>query len=166
MIWSARITVPIVRVGVPVATTAVLAACSGNQPQAGTNADGRLTAGDTRVYETGSTIGMASDTGESGDAADAAKDGWFKVSRSFYGIGAHYVRAVSGLSVAAPFDMLNPNVLLFDGEGPDAKFAGVSYVVADDVEGSPEATTCGTATRRSASKAMLSPCPKRTPRSG
>jgi hypothetical protein len=30
---------------------------------------------------------------------------------------------------------LNPNILLYDGEGPDAKFAGVSYVVAGATEG-------------------------------
>jgi hypothetical protein len=71
-------------------------------------------------------------------AADAAEDGWFLGSRSLYGIGAHYVKEVRGLSVAAPFDLLNPPVLLFDGDGPDAKFAGVSYIVAEE---SPEGFT-------------------------
>jgi len=65
-------------------------------------------------------------------AADAAKDGWFRGTRSLYGIDAHYVKDVRGLSVAAPFDHLNPPILLFDGDGPDAKFAGVSYVVAEE----------------------------------
>ena len=65
-------------------------------------------------------------------AADAVEDGWFLGSRSLYGIGAHYVKDVRGLSVAAPFDLLNPPILLFDGDGPDAKFAGVSYVVAEE----------------------------------
>jgi hypothetical protein len=34
-----------------------------------------------------------------------------------------------------PFALLHPPILLYDGEGPDAKFAGVSYVVAGDIEG-------------------------------
>jgi hypothetical protein len=41
----------------------------------------------------------------------------------------------TGLSVATEFDLLNPNILLFDGEGPDARFAGVSYVTSG---GAPE----------------------------
>jgi len=69
-------------------------------------------------------------------AADAVKAGWFKSTRSLYGIGAHYVKGVTGaLSVAKPFDLLHPNALLYDGEGPNAKFAGVSYIVAGNVEG-------------------------------
>jgi len=61
-------------------------------------------------------------------AADAMKDGWVKATRDLYGIGAHYVRTnIVGLS--APFNRDEPNILLFDGEGPDAKFAGVSYIV-------------------------------------
>lgn len=68
-------------------------------------------------------------------AADAAKDGWWKSTPNLYGIGSHYIKNVTGFSVAVPFDMLNPNILLYDGEGPDAKFAGVSYVVAGDIEG-------------------------------
>jgi hypothetical protein len=61
-------------------------------------------------------------------AADAMKDGWVKATRDLYGIGSHYVRTnIVGLS--APFDLEQPNILLFDGEGPDAKFAGVSYIV-------------------------------------
>jgi hypothetical protein len=69
-------------------------------------------------------------------AADAVKAGWWKSTQSLYGIGAHYVKGVTGsLSVAQPFDLLHPNALLYDGEGPDAKFAGVSYIVAGNVEG-------------------------------
>jgi hypothetical protein len=67
-------------------------------------------------------------------AADATRDGWFIGTRSLYGIGAHYVRG-NVLSGAATFDLLNPNILLFDGDGPDAKFAGVSYTVAEEPEG-------------------------------
>ncbi len=68
-------------------------------------------------------------------ADDATKAGWFKTTPNLYGIGAHYVKSVTGLSVAAPFDLLHPPILLYDGEGPDAKFAGVSYVVKGDVQG-------------------------------
>ena len=55
-------------------------------------------------------------------------------TRSLYGIGAHYIRG-NVLNGAATFDLLNPNILLFHGDGPDAKFAGVSYTVADEPEG-------------------------------
>jgi hypothetical protein len=65
-------------------------------------------------------------------AAEAMGDGWFRGTRSLYGIGAHYIKEVRGLSVATPFDLLHPPILLFDGNGPDAKFAGVSYVVAEE----------------------------------
>jgi hypothetical protein len=59
-------------------------------------------------------------------AADATANGWVKASLSFYGIGAHYTHGV-GVPATPTFDLLNPNMLLYDGEGPDAKFAGVSY---------------------------------------
>ena len=67
--------------------------------------------------------------------ADAMKAGWFKATPNLYGIGSHYIHSVQGFSVALPFDMLKPTILLYDGEGPDAKFAGVSYVVAGGAEG-------------------------------
>src|SRR5262249_37372933 len=62
-------------------------------------------------------------------AADAMNDGWFRATRNLYGIGAHYVRT-NILDASSPFDPLKPNILRFDGEGPDAKFAGVSYLVS------------------------------------
>ena len=68
-------------------------------------------------------------------AAAAVRAGWFKSTPSLYGIGAHYVKSVRGLSVAAPFDLMHPPILLYDGEGPDAKFAGLSYVVKGDARG-------------------------------
>ena len=70
-------------------------------------------------------------------AADATRDGWFKATRNLYGIGAHYINLKGGsaFSGTATFSLLSPNILLFDGEGPDAKFAGVSYVVAEIPEG-------------------------------
>jgi hypothetical protein len=68
-------------------------------------------------------------------AAAAVQAGWFKSTPSLWGIGAHYVKSVKGLSVAAPFDLMHPPILLYDGEGPDAKFAGLSYVVKGNVRG-------------------------------
>jgi hypothetical protein len=65
-------------------------------------------------------------------AADAMADGWFRGTRNLYGIGAHYIKNVTGFSVAVPFDLMNPPIVLFDGDGPDAKFAGVSYVVGGE----------------------------------
>ena len=67
-------------------------------------------------------------------AADAQRDGWFRATKNLYGIGAHYLRSTS-FSGATTFDPLNPNIMLFDGEGPDAKFAGVSYIVLGTPEG-------------------------------
>ena len=102
-------------------------------------------------------------------AADATRDGWFKATRNLYGIGAHYINIKGGsaFSGTATFNLLSPNILLFDGEGPDAKFAGVSYVVAEIPEGFTGAYDTGTATRRCAPKAAPS-CRsrRRTPRSG
>jgi hypothetical protein len=62
-------------------------------------------------------------------AADATKAGWFKASLSFYGLGAHYTHGI-GIPATPTFDLPNPNMLLYDGEGPDAKFAGLSYSVS------------------------------------
>ena len=67
-------------------------------------------------------------------AGDAASAGWFKGTRNLYGIGAHYIKSAA-FTGAATFDLLNPNILLYDGDGPDAKFAGVSWVVAEKPEG-------------------------------
>lgn len=60
-------------------------------------------------------------------AADAVAAGWTKNTLSLYGIGAHYL--FHGDLGTGTFDLLAPNILLYDGEGPDAEFAGVSYVV-------------------------------------
>ncbi len=64
--------------------------------------------------------------------ADAVAGGWRKTSMSLYGIGAHYTLA-TGFSAEGAFDFLHPNALLYDGDGPDAKFAGVSYIMAGGV---------------------------------
>jgi hypothetical protein len=67
-------------------------------------------------------------------AGDATQDGWFRGTQHLYGIGAHYIRTAA-FSGAATFDLLDPNIMLFDGNGPDAKFAGVSWVLAEIPDG-------------------------------
>ena len=68
-------------------------------------------------------------------AADANKDGWVKATRSLYGIGAHYLKGGPLGFTTMPTDpnLAEPNVLLFDGEGTDAKLAGVSYIMNNPV---------------------------------
>jgi hypothetical protein len=72
-------------------------------------------------------------------AADAEKDGWRKATISLNGIGAHYLRGgPTGFLGEYSFDPANPNVLLFDGEGPDAKIAGASFILTEpDPQGYP-----------------------------
>ncbi len=63
--------------------------------------------------------------------ADAKKDGWVKATKSLYGIGAHWLKGgVTGFATAdGVFNIKEPNILLFDGEGDDAKLAGVSWIL-------------------------------------
>ena len=67
--------------------------------------------------------------------ADAKKDGWIKATKSLYGIGAHWLKGgVTGFaSGGGTFNIKEPNVLLFDGEGDDAKLAGVSWILSAPV---------------------------------
>ena len=64
--------------------------------------------------------------------ADAKKDGWTKATKSLYGIGSHWLRGgVTGFTGGdGSFNIKEPNVLLFDGEGDDAKLAGVSWILS------------------------------------
>lgn len=65
-------------------------------------------------------------------AADAGRDGWVKATLSLNGIGAHYLKGgPTGFLSDYEFDSASPNVLLFDGEGPDAKIAGASFILTD-----------------------------------
>jgi hypothetical protein len=65
-------------------------------------------------------------------AADATKAGWRKATISLNGIGAHYLKGgPTGFLEDYSFDAANPNVLLFDGEGPDAKIAGASFILTE-----------------------------------
>jgi hypothetical protein len=63
-------------------------------------------------------------------AADAERDGWRKATINLKGIASHYLRGgVGGLvGVDGRFDVRDPEILLFDGEGPDAPIAGISYL--------------------------------------
>lgn len=73
-------------------------------------------------------------------AADAERDGWRKATLSLNGIGAHYLQGdpTGFLGMGYEFDPTHPNVLLFDGEGPDAKIAGASFILTDpDPQGYP-----------------------------
>ncbi|HEX5614190.1 MAG TPA: hypothetical protein VFZ83_03450 [Acidimicrobiia bacterium] len=64
-------------------------------------------------------------------AADAEAAGWMKATTSLKGIGAHYLRGgVAGFAgTDGGFDVRAPEILLYDGEGPDAPIAGVSYLL-------------------------------------
>ena len=65
-------------------------------------------------------------------AADAEKDGWRKATINLKGIGAHYLKGgPTGFLGEYAFDPADPNVLLFDGEGPDAKIAGASFILTE-----------------------------------
>ena len=69
-------------------------------------------------------------------AADANKDGWVKATKSLYGIGAHYLKGgpLGFTNMPGEPKLTEPNVLLFDGEGTDAKLAGVSYIMNNPVD--------------------------------
>ncbi len=65
-------------------------------------------------------------------AADATKAGWQKATINLNGIGAHYLKGGPvGFLNDYEFDAANPNVLLYDGEGPDAKIAGASFILTE-----------------------------------
>ena len=71
-------------------------------------------------------------------AADAERDGWRKATINLKGIASHYLKGgVSGfLGMDGRFDVNDPEILLFNGEGKDAPIAGVSYLLSGpDPEG-------------------------------
>ncbi|MFM7068602.1 MAG: hypothetical protein ACKOYM_03990 [Actinomycetes bacterium] len=57
-------------------------------------------------------------------AADAMQGGWKNVTTYVPGIAAHYMKfsIVDGV-----FDVAQPEMLLYNGEGPEARIVGVSY---------------------------------------
>jgi hypothetical protein len=64
-------------------------------------------------------------------AAVAEADGWTRATTNLTGIAAHFLRGGvrSFLGIDGTFDVNNPEILLFDGEGPDAPIVGISYLV-------------------------------------
>jgi hypothetical protein len=64
-------------------------------------------------------------------AAVAEKAGWHRATTNLKGIAAHYMRnGVAGfITIDDKFDVGDPEILLFDGEGPNAPIVGVSYLV-------------------------------------
>lgn len=71
-------------------------------------------------------------------AADAERDGWRKATINLKGIASHYLKGGVGafLGMDGRFDVREPEILLFNGEGPDAPIAGVSYLLSGpDPEG-------------------------------
>jgi hypothetical protein len=65
-------------------------------------------------------------------AADAEKDGWHRATTNLRGIAAHFLKqGVAGFAFTDNgFDVREPEILLFDGEGPDAPIVGLSYLVS------------------------------------
>jgi len=60
--------------------------------------------------------------------------GWFQGTRNLDGIGTHYLKE-NVFDGGNEFEVMEPNILLYDGDGPDALFAGVSYTMAVEPEG-------------------------------
>jgi hypothetical protein len=57
-------------------------------------------------------------------AGDAAAAGYRLASRDLPGIGSHWIK---WSLVTAPFNAAQPSMLLYDGDGPSARIAGLSY---------------------------------------
>lgn len=70
-------------------------------------------------------------------AADAEAAGYRKITNYYPGIAAHYINADH---VDDEFDLDHPEMLLFDGDGPDAGMVGLSYYLET---GSDEEPTAG-----------------------
>lgn len=67
-------------------------------------------------------------------AADAMAAGWVRVTPYVPGIAAHYMRFVY---VDGTFDITEPEMLLYDGNGPEAAVVGLSYYVLQDGDAEP-----------------------------
>lgn len=67
-------------------------------------------------------------------AADAMAAGWVRVTPYVAGIGAHYMnfRLVDGV-----FDVEEPEMILYDGNGPEASVIGLSYYVLHEGDAEP-----------------------------
>jgi hypothetical protein len=67
-------------------------------------------------------------------AADATAAGWVKTTPYLPGIAAHYIKREW---VDGTFDIDEPEMLLYDGEGPDASVVGLSYYLWHDGDAEP-----------------------------
>ncbi|MEJ5254034.1 MAG: hypothetical protein WHS89_01675 [Acidimicrobiales bacterium] len=67
-------------------------------------------------------------------AADAMAAGWVKVTPYVPGIAAHYMNFKY---VDGTFEIDKPEMILYDGDGPDASVVGLSYYVLHDSEVEP-----------------------------
>ncbi len=67
-------------------------------------------------------------------AADATAGGWTRVTGYVPGIAAHYMKFSS---VDGTFDLSEPEMLLYDGDGPDASMVGLSYYLIHNSDTEP-----------------------------
>ncbi|WP_208027050.1 hypothetical protein [Rhabdothermincola sediminis] len=67
-------------------------------------------------------------------AADAMAAGWVKVTPYLPGIAAHYMNF---RYVDDRFEIDKPEMILYDGDGPDASVVGLSYYILHDSEVEP-----------------------------
>ncbi len=67
-------------------------------------------------------------------AADAVAGGWVRVTPYVPGIAAHYMKFPL---VDGRFEITQPEMLLYDGNGPDAKMVGLSYYLRHSGDAEP-----------------------------
>jgi len=67
-------------------------------------------------------------------AADATEAGWVRVTPYVAGIAAHYMNF--GL-VDGTFEIDKPEMILYDGNGPEAHVVGLSYYILHEAEAEP-----------------------------
>ena len=67
-------------------------------------------------------------------AADATAAGWVRVTPYVPGIAAHYMNFGY---VDGTFEVDKPEMILYDGSGPDARVIGLSYYVLHESESEP-----------------------------
>ncbi|WCO66952.1 hypothetical protein PO878_20880 [Iamia majanohamensis] len=67
-------------------------------------------------------------------AADATEAGWVRVTGYVPGIAAHYMNFAL---VDGEFAVDEPEMILYDGDGPDAHVVGLSYYVIQDGDAEP-----------------------------
>ena len=66
---------------------------------------------------------------------EAEAAGWRRVTPYVPCIAAHYLKSSALMN---PFDPAEPEILLYDGDGPDSRIVGLSYLVFADKDTPPE----------------------------